>query len=143
VRFLLVLFTFALIWADIGAAQSVYEPKRGSAERKALMNAIRPEAERMLGKPVQFVVKDLRVSGNAGYASLSAQRPGGKAINMKSTPFSKKYGYDPNIYPGLYVLYRKKSGNWSVVASELSPFEPPFMDAASCRTHKVVLKGWC
>ena len=51
-------------------AQDWYEPKRGAAERKMLMNALRPLAERELGAPVEFVIYDLRVSGDRTFLDL-------------------------------------------------------------------------
>ena len=63
-------------------AQKWVEPKKGTDTRKALMDAIRPHIEWHLGKPIQFVVEDLRVSGNVGFGTLSPQRPGGAKIDL-------------------------------------------------------------
>ncbi|MEO1493345.1 MAG: hypothetical protein AAFV19_14415 [Pseudomonadota bacterium] len=138
------LVAFAVLNTPPVAAQSGYEPKRGTAERKQLMNAIRPFAEEKLGKPVQFVVKDLIVNGSVGYAALHAQRPGGKQIDMRNTPDARQYGYDENMYPGIYALYTKQGGRWVLSGASYSPFEPPFMGPEVCATHGAVLNpGWC
>ncbi|MEM1299203.1 MAG: hypothetical protein AAGH68_07960 [Pseudomonadota bacterium] len=126
-----------------GLAGPAYEPKRGTAERKQLMNAARPFAEENLGKPVQFVVETLRVDGRVGYAFLTAQRPGGKAINMRDTPFSRKFGYDPNTYPGMAVTFSKTGGRWVFDGGEISPFEP-LTGPRICAKYKTVLSpGLC
>ena len=60
--------------------------RRGTALRAALMDAVRPHVEWRLGAPVQFVVRDLRVAGDVGFASLWPQRPGGAQIDLYQTP---------------------------------------------------------
>lgn len=126
-----------------GQAGSVYEPKRGTAERKQLMNAARPYAEEQLGRPVQFVVETLRVDGRVGYAFLKAQRPGGKAMNMRDTPFSRKFGYDPNSHSGMHVVFSKKGGRWVWDGAEISPNEP-FYGPKICANYGSVLNsGLC
>ena len=124
-------------------AGSVYEPKRGTAERKQLMNAARPFAEENLGSPVQFVVETLRVDGRVGYAFLKAQRPGGKAIDMRKTPYSRKFGYDPNIYPGMAVTFSKKGGRWVFDGGEISPFEPLTGPKICAKYATVLSPGLC
>lgn len=70
------------------AAQDVFEPARGSDLRADLMSALRPHAEWALGAPVQFIIHDLRVSGDVAFASISAQRPGGAPIDLHQTPLA-------------------------------------------------------
>ena len=72
--------------ATAAPAEGWYEPAPGTAERAALMAAIRPAAEEGLGAPVEFVVHQLRVSGNVAFAALEAQRPGGAPIDLYRTP---------------------------------------------------------
>lgn len=129
--------------AGTAMAQSYHEPARGSAERKELMAAVRPFAESVLGAPVEFVVRDLRVAGDVGYAALDAQRPGGGRIDLATTPHSRRYGHDPNLYPGIYALYQKQNGHWRLTGSDFSPFEPPFMSPQECAVYGAVLVEWC
>ena len=42
-------------------------PQRGTPERKAVMDALRPHAEWLFGAPVEIFVHDLRRAGNTGY----------------------------------------------------------------------------
>lgn len=103
-------------WPAVTAAQDWYEPQRGSAERKELMNAIRPTAEQIFGAPVEFVIRDLRVSGNQAFASVIAQRPGGGGIDIVQTP-GWQSGYfmpDADWTGGQALLLRAGSG-WAPV----------------------------
>ena len=76
------------------AACRAYVPRVGSAERKALMNALRPHIEAMVGKPVEFVVGKLDVA--CGYARLlaSPQEKGGQGDHYENVDafFVKRNG---------------------------------------------------
>ena len=67
-------------------AADYYEPERGTAERKSMLDAVRAHAEEQLGAPVEFIVYDLRAKGSMGFAALHAQRPGGGEIDLYATP---------------------------------------------------------
>ncbi|SON55163.1 hypothetical protein HDIA_1622 [Hartmannibacter diazotrophicus] len=139
-----VLLAQVALAAGPAAAQNAYEPKRGSAERAAIMDAVRPVAASHVGAPVEFVVEDLKVFGDRAYAALKMQRPGGKAIDMAGTPNARKYGYDPNEYPGIYALLLRRGGGWTVASEMFSPFEPPFGGPKDCSAWRSVLPvAWC
>lgn len=53
----------------------------GSPDRAAIMDALRPTAEREYGAPVEFIVLELRRSESVAFASVQPQRPGGGGIN--------------------------------------------------------------
>ena len=74
-RWLLTMVPVLLCGAS-AAAQGWHEPARGTGERRALMDAMRPQAELIFGPPVEFVVSRLRVAGDLAFASVVAQRPG-------------------------------------------------------------------
>ncbi|MCE8005869.1 hypothetical protein [Aestuariivita sp.] len=107
-----------VVWAGPVSAQGYSTPERGTALRAALMDAIRPHAEWMLGTPVQFVVRDLRVAGDVGFASLSPQRPGGAEINLVQTPGYARgalhAGADGNG-AAMQVLYKRAGQTWVAV----------------------------
>lgn len=54
---------------------------RGSQHRAAIMDALRPTAEREYRTPVEFVVLELRRSDTVVFASVQPQRPGGGRID--------------------------------------------------------------
>ena len=110
----------ALAGAGAGpaAAQGV-EPARGTALRSALLEAVRVVAEHDLGAPVEFVVNRLRAEGDVALAVLSAQRPGGGAIDMAAAPMMARDGLSPAEVDGpelVAFLRRGAPGNWQVVA---------------------------
>jgi hypothetical protein len=107
---------FALLFAAVAglaAAQSWYEPQRGTPERRALMDAFRPLAEEIFGAPVEFVVGSLRVSGNVAFASVVAQRPGGAAIDVARTPGWLGGYFMPDAdWTGGQALFRRAGSGW-------------------------------
>ncbi len=90
------------------------EPARGTQTRSDMLSAIRPHIEWALGAPVQFVVSDLRVSGNVGFASVTAQRPGGGAIDLYATPAYQRGEFDPEMSDGasIQALLQKSGDVW-------------------------------
>ncbi len=85
--------------APTGAA---YTPEKGSAERKALMDAIREDMKDAHLEMI-FVVKFLKVKNGWAWANVNPQSPNGKEH------------YEP-----LAVLLSQKSGSWKVVAGDCS-----------------------
>lgn len=71
-----------LLTALPAAAQSFHTPPPGSAERRAVLDAVRPHVEGELGAPVEFVVQQLRVGGGWAFVQAVPQRPGGRAIQQ-------------------------------------------------------------
>jgi hypothetical protein len=68
------------VLAVTGAVAQVTTPVRGSALRAAILDAVRPMVEAEVGKPVEFVVNDMRVLGEWAFVDLKPQRPGGGTI---------------------------------------------------------------
>ena len=141
IRFVLILLLLptALLAADF------YEPARGSALRRHLMEAIRPHAEWTLGAPVEFVVSDLRVSGEIGYAALEPQRPGGGRIDFWQTPLMKRGEIDPEFYDGvhMHVLYQKSGETWVAVHWSIGATDVWWADPALCSIFRTVTPEVC
>lgn len=133
-----------ILWSAAAMAQSWYEPARGTAERRALMDAIRPEAERIFGPPVEFVVIRLRVAGDRGFAIVTAQRPGGGAIDIGSTP-GWQSGYflpDADWTGGQALLVRTASG-WTPYDIVFGATDVWWSDPALCRAFWDVIFDAC
>ena len=71
-------------------AAAVHTPGQGSAERRAILDALRPRVVRDLGAPIEFVVNTLRVSGDHAFAGLAPQRPGGRRIEPRKTRIGRE-----------------------------------------------------
>ena len=97
--FSVLLFIFGL---NAFAQQKIYEPKKNSAERTALMNAIRAydSSRDQKLKAETFNVTALRVQGGWAYANVEQQLPEG----------FQSYGV-------AHVFLQKAGGKWRVVFS--------------------------
>jgi hypothetical protein len=113
-RAVMVAAVLGMALAGSAGAQTWVTPERGSATRAALMDAIRPHAEWMLGAPVEFRVNELRLLGDRAFAMLEAQRPGGGVIDVANTPMVARGEFDPYIADTAHieVLYVKSGQTW-------------------------------
>lgn len=127
------------------AGDGYFEPKRGSELRKSLMDAVRPHAIWNLAAPVEFVVEELRVHGDVGYASLSPQRPGGAAIDFWKTPLMKRGEINPEFYDGVYmhVLYQKSGNVWVAVHWSIGATDVWFASPEYCEVFRAVTPEFC
>lgn len=121
------------------------EPERGTATRKALMDALRPHAEWQLGAPVEFVVHDLRRAGDLAFAMVRAQRPGGGQIDIYATPAYRRGELEPEIQDGteLQALYRKVGATWVAVHWALGATDVWFAWGPLCRAYRPVIGEFC
>ncbi len=104
-----------LLAAAAASAQGWYEPARGTPERRALMDAIRPQAESLFGAPIEFVVGQLRVAGDIAFAAVQAQRPGGGRIDVRRTPgWAQGYFMEDADHTSGQALLRRRGGQWAV-----------------------------
>ena len=78
-------------------ADSAYTPARGSAERKAILDAMRAHRRRFDPRPVIFVVSSLRVQRGWAWLSVRPQSPDGRSRFE-----------DEN------ALLRRRGGRWEV-----------------------------
>ncbi|MRU16164.1 hypothetical protein FDP25_12050 [Roseovarius sp. A21] len=136
-------FFLAVLMPGMGWAWE--EPQRGTDTRSALMDALRPHAEWMLGKPVEFVVHSLRRSGDVGFASVRAQRPGGGMIEIARTPGAKRGQLDAEFMDGssLQALYRKSGKTWVAVHWAIGATDVWYADPAFCPEYQAVIPEVC
>lgn len=127
------------------AQQDYFEPERGTALRADLMDAIRPIAEWRLGKPIEFVVQELRVSGDVAFAMLAPQRPGGGAIDVANTPLVRDFGGDSAYMDGsaIQVLYQKSGRIWVPVEYTIGAIEDWWNWDIYCRVFSDVIPEVC
>lgn len=125
-------------------AQQVYEPPRGSSERRALMDAVRPLAESLFYPPIEFVISDLRVSGNVAFASVVAQRPGGGAIDVYSSPGWRDGYFLPDSDPtaGQALLQRSGDG-WVMAYGLFGATDVWWQSPETCASFYAVISNVC
>nr|WP_246476095.1 hypothetical protein [Roseibium litorale] len=100
-------------------AQAPHEPARGTAERKLILDAVRPLAEARLGTPVEFVVSWMRSADNWAFVSLAPQRPGGAAIDLRQTVFASEAEYMDGAQT--YALLRYQFDRWNIIDFAVGP----------------------
>lgn len=137
------LIAMVTLWA--GMAQAWEEPARGTATRAALMDAVRPHVEWMLGAPVEFVVWDLRRDGGLAFFSGMAQRPGGEAIDISGTPAAKRGELDPEVGDGATVqaLYKLSGQTWVAVHMAVSATDVWYAWEPICAEYRAVIPEAC
>ena len=130
------------VQAQSGAA--VYTPAKGSADRKAILDAVRPLAEHDLGAPVEFVVGEFNVSGDMAFVALKAQRPGGGTIDPYRTPFARRNGEEAvSMFDCCHVeaVLRKGRNGWQVLESGVGATDVWYTEW--CRRTPPRLIGFC
>ena len=70
----------ALVSNTPGSAR-LGHPRPGTAERAAILEALRPAIEARLGPDIEFVVKDLRTYRGWAFVMADPQRRGGRRID--------------------------------------------------------------
>lgn len=132
--------------ASVGAvAQKYSEPPRGSVERTDLLDAIRPLAQWAFDPPLEFVVKEMRVSGDVAFVSVSAQRPGGEPINAATSPVVLRDGESPDLVDGpqLQALMQRSGRMWVSVQYSIGATDAWYCADVFSTTWKTVLPEIC
>ena len=94
-------------------AQSVYTPEKGSAERKAILDALRTPVERELKQKIVFAANDFNVQGNWAFIGGTPQTPSGGNPNYAITKYRgavDQGAFDNNFF----ALLKKTGGAWRV-----------------------------
>ncbi|HZP20823.1 MAG TPA: hypothetical protein VFB16_11530 [Bauldia sp.] len=109
------------------ASAEVVTPPKGSPERAAILDAVRPMAEAELGAPVEFVVREMRVIGEWAFVILEPQRPGGGKIEYAYTRYQE--AVDEGIFGGeVIALLRETPKGWLTYEYELGSTDVPWVD---------------
>ena len=117
----MILARLLLLFASITslAHAEVYEPKPGTPERKAIMDALRLPVSIYVGKPVTFT-GTVEVSGNW------AKFTGGAAATDGKPPTN---GKADEMELDLFALLRKQGGEWKVLSWAFSGDISAYEDA--------------
>ena len=96
------------------SAQTVRMPEEGSAERKAILEALRVPVEKELKQKIKFVVETLRVQGAWSFAGGVPQAENGSWPDYRATNYQEAIDnemFDNNIF----ALLKNTNGEWKVV----------------------------
>lgn len=108
--------------ATAGAVTATAAPAKGSSQRAAIMDAVRPAVERELGGSVEFVIKCVAVSAGRSYVIAEPQRRGGGKIR-----------YSEDDYPfGITVVASLafRQGNWVLLKHVIGDSDAWYFDGA-------------
>lgn len=121
-----VLAAIALTVGLPAAFAQIATPARGTPERSAILDAVRPMVEAEVGKPVEFVVHDMRVLGEWAFVSLEPQRPGGGPIEYAHTRYQDAVDHDMFGYT-VSALLRQTPLGWLVYHYDLGATDVPWI----------------
>ena len=96
------------------SAMRFHTPAPGSAERTAIMDALRGPVETDLGQPVIFVVKTLRVTDDWAFLHAVPKRPDGSDVDYSKTSYREDQrdgGFDDQVA----ALLARDGNGWKVV----------------------------
>ncbi len=126
--------TFVLLAAaTLAPSQKPVTPAPGSADRKAIMDALRPRFEKQIGKPIVFKVTTLRVLKGWAYWMGEPLRAPGKPVDWKKTKF--KEDFEQGVMDSLSLALLQKTGKtWKVVELAIGPTDFPVEEWL--KTHK-------
>ncbi len=111
----LVVAAIAALWAGVVSAADFITPQRGSAERSAILDAVRVPVEKDLGPRVVFVIRTLRMGEGWAFLSAEPQRPSGAPIDYRLTPYADDVAAD--MFGGeVAALLQWQDGAWVVRA---------------------------
>ncbi|MEM7299878.1 MAG: hypothetical protein AAF468_02245 [Pseudomonadota bacterium] len=110
---------------NVASAQSVYTPKRGSAERTAILDAVRPILESVTRGQVVFVVSRMSVLGDWAFIQVDPQRPGGGAVDLSRTGFGKEIEYMDGLTT--HALLFRRQGIWRLIDRVIGPTDVAYL----------------
>ena len=103
---------FAL--SAVSLAQKVYTPPKGSAERAAILNALRIPVEKELKQKIQFSVQQFKSNGIWAFVGGDPQSASGGKPNYKGTGYQE--AIDADMFDNnFFALLKKTGGKWRVI----------------------------
>jgi hypothetical protein len=127
VMLIALLLIITLFSAPAFGQKQPYTPVAGSAERFALMDAIRPRVEHDLDQQVIFKVSRLKIQNGWAFAIVHPRQPDGREIDWSRTRFAQDY--EAGMFSDLAcVLLRKQGKGWRIVDYALGPSDVAYED---------------
>ena len=121
-------------------AGEVHEPAKDSAERAAILDAIRPAIEAQMGGPVEFNIETMRTDGDWAFVIADPQRPGGKPIDPETTAFADREDEMDGLT--ILALARFVEGRWVHIDDIAGPMDAAQVDwIKSYRVPESIING--
>lgn len=123
---LLFVTTLAALPAGAIAKSCPYTPAAGSAERKAIMDAVREPVVKALGQRVVFVVSQLKVCGNWAFLEAEPQQPNGQPVDWTIGTYAGAVA-DDMCGGYVHALLVRKAGRWQVREHVICATDVPYV----------------
>jgi len=126
-KLLFIALFIAALSAVSSFAQSVHTPEKGSAERKAIMDALRIPVEKELKQKIIFSVDHFSVLGNWAFLSGEPQNESGGKPNYRKTKYWEAIdagAFDNNFF----ALLKKTGGKWKVTTYAIGCTDVCYLD---------------
>lgn len=107
-----------------------------SADRKLILEAIRPKAEKAIGMKIKFSVRTLRMVKNFAYIYAQPMKADGSEIDWSETKFAQDYA-DGVFDAGVMALLKKSGKVWKVLEWDLGATD--FPGEEWCKKHHAPL----
>jgi hypothetical protein len=118
---------FALFGGQPPGQDAPYTPEPQSAERKAIMDALRIPIQKQLNQKVIFKIDHLKVQNGWAFLTGKPRQPGGSPIDYRGTPYQE--AIDAGVFDdGVCALLRLKDGRWRVVTFTLGATDVPWVE---------------
>jgi len=114
----------SLVLATLSVAAPARDPT--PAERRAILDAVRPPAAAMADQPVRIRVETLNV--DADWAILIGDLHGAPGVPMV---WSAERNCDPNYGHGLWAVVNRVDGQWRVKHLDICVVEPVYWDLSA------------
>lgn len=118
-KILVVMTVLSITGIGAVAAQTITTPAPGTAERKAILDAMRPQVEAAMRGPVVFVIDRMNVADNWAFVSANPQRPDGTAIDASKTGFAQDIEFMDGLSTYALLIYANE--RWNLVEFHVGP----------------------
>jgi hypothetical protein len=106
---------------------ALHHPKAGSAERKAILDALRVPVEKELGQAVVFKVSTFSAMGSWAFLYGRPLQPSGKAVDYTHTPYIEAIAGGA-FDDGVSALLKLEGGRWRVVTYNIGATDVAWYD---------------
>ena len=127
---LLAYLTVALTGA---AAAAGHTPPPGSAERRAILDALRPSIEARLGPLVEFVIDRLEVSRGWAFVQAEPQRKGGRRIDWRRYFAASEWEHMDGMT--VTAILRYERGRWNLIDKAIGATDAWYCDLGPATVH--------
>ena len=106
----------------------IYEPSRGSDERRSQMDLLRNEITPIFnGQKLIFEVTGdfYKSNGNWAFMYVNIFQPGGRPVDFTNSKYKKEYEEEMIDSNGIFALFKKTNNKWILITHVDFPTDVP------------------